>query len=145
MASAQVKSCVLLAGLGADGETVVREPVPTRAHTEEMLAACGADITVEGGVVRLRPSPLEPFALDVPGDPSQAAFWVVAACIVPGSELVIENVYTGPARAGFLGVLRRMGADVSVEALDIRARYSPSLHGTEVGGDEVAGLIAEIP
>src|SRR5947208_5065008 len=74
MASAQVKSCVLLAGLGADGETVVREPVPTRAHTEEMLAACGADISVDvdTGVVRLRPSPLQPFELDVPGDPSQA-------------------------------------------------------------------------
>src|SRR5438552_11269314 len=77
LASAQVKSCVLLAGLGADGETVVREPVPTRAHTEEMLAACDADITVEGGVVRLRPSPRQPFDLDVPGDPSQAALWVV--------------------------------------------------------------------
>ena len=143
--SAQVKSAVLLAGLGAEGETVVRESVPTRAHTEEMLAACGADIRVEpGGVVRLRPSALQPFELDVPGDPSQAAFWVVAACIVPGSELVVEDVYTGPARAAFLDVLRRMGADISVDGGDIRVRHA-ALHATEVGGDEVPGLIDEIP
>ena len=145
MASAQVKSCVLLAGLGAEGETVVREPVPTRAHTEEMLAACGADIAVDGGVVRLRPSPLQPFELDVPGDPSQAAFWVVAACIVPGSDVVIENVYTGRGRSEFIGVLQRMGADVHIDGPDIHARYSPDLHGTEVGGDEVPGLQDEIP
>jgi len=145
MASAQVKSCVLLAGLGATGETVVREPIPTRAHTEEMLAACGADISVEGGVVRLRPSPLQPFDLDVPGDPSQAAFWVVGACIVPGSDLVVEHVYTGPGRSEFIGVLQRMGANVRVEGDDIHARYSPDLHGTEVGGHEVPGLQDEIP
>ena len=158
VASAQVKSCILLAGIDAEGETVVREPVATRAHTEEMLAACGADITVDvdsdsdgGGegagatVVRLRASKLEPFDLDVPGDPSQAAFWVVAACIVPGSDLVVENVYTGRARAGFVEVLVRMGADVEIDGGDIHARYSPSLHGTDVGGTEVAGLIDEIP
>jgi 3-phosphoshikimate 1-carboxyvinyltransferase len=143
MASAQVKGCVLLAGLGAEGETVVRELSPTRAHTEEMLAMCGADITVEGLVVRLRPSPLQPFELDVPGDPSQAAFWVVAACITPGSEVVLENVYLGPNRAGFLDVLRRMGADVTVEGDAIVARAS-ALHGTDVDAIEIPSL-DEVP
>jgi 3-phosphoshikimate 1-carboxyvinyltransferase len=153
VASAQVKGAVLLAGLGADGETVVREPVTTRAHTEEMLTALGADITVEaegpGRVVRLRPGPLEPFEVDIPGDPSQAAFWLVAACITPGSEVVVEGVYDGPARGGFLGVLARMGADVEVvqrrgRTVDIVARSGP-LVATDVGGDEVPGLIDEIP
>ncbi len=146
--SAQVKSAVLLAGLSADGETVVRQPVVTRAHTEEMLAACGADLEVsdDGLDVRLRPSALQPFELDVPGDPSQAAFWIIAACIVPGSEVVVDDVYIGPARTGFLDVLERMGADVErVGERSIRARYSPDLEGAEVAGGEIAGLIDEIP
>lgn len=142
--SAQVKGAVLLAGLGAEGETVVREAVQTRMHTEELLQLAGAEIDVAPGVVRVRPSTLQPFDLDVPGDPSQAAFWVVAATIVPGTELTIEHVYIGPARAGFLDVLRRMGADIRVEGDDIHVR-SASLHATEVGGAEVPGLIDEIP
>jgi 3-phosphoshikimate 1-carboxyvinyltransferase len=153
VASAQAKSAVLFAGLGADGETIVREPVPTRAHTEELLAACGADIVVDDDAhtVRVRRSRLEPFELDVPGDPSQAAFWAVAACIVPGSELVIEDVYVGQARTGFVDVLQRMGASVDVEPTgahraNIVARSSlDSLRGTEVTGDEIASLIDEIP
>ncbi len=151
VASAQVKSAVLLAGLGAEGETVVREPTATRAHTEELLALCGADAEViddhdrGGRVVRVRPSPLRPFELDVPGDPSQAAFWVVAACITPGSEVIVDKVYLGPGRAGFLDVLARMGADVERVGDDgVRARYSP-LKGTDIGGVEVPGLIDEIP
>lgn len=146
--SAQVKSAVLLAGLSAEGDTVVRQPVVTRAHTEEMLVACGADVEVsdDGLVVRLRPSGLQPFELDVPGDPSQAAFWIVAACIVPGSDVTVDDVYIGPARTGFLDVLARMGADVErVGERGIRARYSPDLHGTDVKGDEVADVIDEIP
>ena len=151
VASAQVKGAVLLAGLGAEGETVVRERVPTRAHSEEMLAACGADLDVsaDGLVTRLRPGKLEPFRLAVPGDPSQAAFWVVAACIVPGSEVTVERVYIGRARAAFVEVLRRMGADVEVRlrdatTADIVARAG-DLHGTTVRGDEIPGLIDEIP
>jgi 3-phosphoshikimate 1-carboxyvinyltransferase len=143
MASAQVKSCVLLAGLGAEGETVVRERTPTRAHTEEMLAMAGADIDVDGLVVRLRPSALQPFDLDVPGDPSQAAFWIVAAVITPGSEVVVENVYTGPARSGFVDVLRRMGADVRVDGGDIVARSS-ALTGTDVDAADIPSL-DEVP
>jgi 3-phosphoshikimate 1-carboxyvinyltransferase len=143
MASAQVKGCVLLAGLGAEGETVVREHSPTRAHTEEMLAMAGADITVDGLVIRLRPSRLEPFELDIPGDPSQAAFWVVAALITPGSEIVVENVYNGPARGGFVEVLQRMGGDVEVDGADIVARAS-ALHGTDVAAEEIPSL-DEVP
>jgi len=144
MASAQVKGCVLLAGVGAEGETVVRERVATRAHTEEMLAACGADIDVDGLVVRLRPSKLRPFELGVPGDPSQAAFWVVAASIVPGSELAVEHVYLGPARAGYVDVLRRMGASIDVEAFDTLHVRSAPLHGTTVDAGEIPSL-DEVP
>lgn len=149
--SAQVKSAVLLAGLAADGATTVREDVPTRAHTEEMLIQCGADVTVGDGVVTVRPSQLAPFDLAVPADPSQAAYWIVAACTVPGSDVVLEDVYVGPARAAFLDVLLRMGADIFLEAeddvrhtADIRARFGP-LQATDVGGTEVPGLIDEIP
>lgn len=151
VASAQVKAAVLLAGLGAAGETTVREAIPTRMHTEELLTAAGADIAVAPGAVTVRPSTLRPLDLDVPGDPSQAAFWVVAACVVPGSDLVVERVYVGPGRAGFLDVLERMGADIHLEkhdsvsnTADIHARFGP-LVATEVGGTEVPGLIDEIP
>ena len=151
VASAQVKGAVLLAGLGATGATTVREAVPTRQHTEELLRLCGADITVEAGAVTVRASTLRPFDLDVPGDPSQAAFWIVAACITPGSELTVEHVYAGPGRTGFLDVLRRMGAAVSVSPVDpvtltasVTAAYGP-LRPTEVGGAEVPSLIDEIP
>jgi len=153
--SAQVKSAVLLAGLGCDDETVVREPVATRAHTEELLGLAGARIAVEptadgrGSVVRVRRGELSPFEIEVPADPSQAAFLVVAACTVPGSEVVLPNVYVGPGRAGFLAVLARMGARIELVRRDattanIVASYGP-LHATDVGGDEVPGLIDEVP
>jgi len=157
VASAQVKSCVLLAGLRAEGETVVREAVPTRAHTEELLARAGAAITVadEGGarVVRLRPGELVPFTLEVPADPSQAAFWVVAATLVPGSEVTVEGVYVGATRRGFLDVLRRMGAaigetpaagaDTTMAVADLAVRAAP-LVATEVEAAEITGL-DEVP
>lgn len=147
VASAQVKAAVLLAGLVAEGETVLHERVRTRAHTEEMLARFGADVVVEDGglTTRVRPSAVQPFDLTVPGDPSQAAFWLVAACLVPGSDVVVDDVYTGPARAGFLEVLARMGAAVSGEGERLRARHTGPLQATEIGGDEVPGLIDEIP
>ena len=151
VASAQVKTAILLAGLAASGPTTVRETVPTRAHTEELLRACGADIVVSPGAVTVRRSTLTPLDLDVPADPSQAAFWVVAACIVPGSDIVVEHVYVGPGRAGFVAVLQRMGADVTLEdhdatahTADIRVRHA-GLRATDVGGDEVPSLIDEIP
>jgi 3-phosphoshikimate 1-carboxyvinyltransferase len=149
--SAQVKGAILLAGLSADGPTTVHEHIPTRMHSEEMLRLFGADVRVDGRSITVQPGPLHPVETDVPGDPSQAAFWVVAACITPGSDLTVEHVYVGPGRAGFLDVLERMGADVTLEnhdrgtsTADIRARFS-SLTGTDVGGDEIPGLIDEIP
>jgi len=152
MASAQVKSAVLLAGLGATGDTVVREPVATRAHTEEMLAEAGADITVEpwgaGRVVRLRAGPLRARSWEVPGDPSQAAFWVVAGSVVPGSRVTVDQVHLGAERIGFLHVLIRMGADVTLHDIggdvgSITATFS-ALSGTTVAADEIPSL-DEVP
>lgn len=155
VASAQVKSAVLFAGLGADGPTTVIEPVPTRAHTEEMLSAAGAEISVSaqglGRRIQVVPGPLTAGSIDVPADPSQAAFWVVAACITPGSDLLLENVYIGQGRAGFVDVLTRMGAHLELVERDddrhtasIHVRYGP-LKATDVGGEEVPALIDEIP
>jgi 3-phosphoshikimate 1-carboxyvinyltransferase len=151
VASAQVKGAILLAALGAEGSTTVREGTPTRSHTEEMLRLFGADVSTGDGWAQVHPGPLRPVDMRVPGDPSQAAFWVVAACITPGSELTVEDVYVGPSRAGFVDVLRRMGADIELIDLDppsatasIRARHSP-LVATDVAGPEVPGLIDEIP
>ncbi len=149
--SAQVKGAVLLAGLSAEGETTVREAQPTRAHTEEMLPLWGGDVTVGPGRVTVRPSRLHACGFHVPGDPSQAAFWVVAACVTPGSDVTVEKVYLGPGRAGFVDVLRRMGAHVDIVDYDpdsavgdLHARYGP-LQATTVEGDEVPSLIDEIP
>ncbi len=153
VASAQVKSCILLAGLDAAGETVVREAVATRAHTEEILGLAGADITVEpaggGRVVRLRASRLRPIDLDVPGDPSQAAFWLVAAALVPGSDVTVAHVYAGAERIGFVAVLRRMGADLEVapagpDTVDLRVRHDGPLRGTVVSATEIPSL-DEVP
>ena len=140
VASAQVKSAILLAGLSARGTTVVRERVTTRTHTEEMLAEAGADVTVEpwgeGRVVSVTRSTLRPVDRAVPGDPSAAAFFVVAGCVVPGSRVTVERLYGGPARLGFVSVLQRMGAAVSVVmgedgTVSITASAGP-LRGTEV-------------
>ncbi len=159
MASAQVKSAILLAGLAATGETVVREPVTTRAHTEEMLAEAGADITVspwgEGRIVRVRQSVLKPVERTVPGDPSAAAFFAVAAAVVPESAVDIADVYSGPARLGFVGVLERMGVDIGLVSPDgaatgtrtstirVRATTRP-LKATVVAAAEIPSL-DEVP
>ena len=133
VASAQVKSAVLLAGLNIAGITSVIEPVPTRDHTERMLKGFGAELWVEEEngerVIRLRgEADLRPQTIEVPGDPSSAAFFAVAALVVPGSDLVIENVGLNPTRAGLYEVLRQMGG--SIEELNPR----------EVGGEPVADL-----
>jgi 3-phosphoshikimate 1-carboxyvinyltransferase len=152
MTSAQVKSAVLLAGLDATGETVVREPVATRPHTEDMLAAMGADITVErvgaGREVRLRRSRLQPGAFTVPGDPSQAAFWIVGSVVVPGSLVTVTGLTLVPERLGFLGVLRRMGATIEVDEAGAGTGsvtgYSCLLQGTVVEAWEIPSL-DEVP
>ena len=149
VASAQVKGAVLLAGLFAAGETVVREPVATRAHTEEMLATFGADVRVAGGEVAVRASRPAPFDFAVPGDPSAAAFWLVGAALVAGSEITVRDVYRGQGRDGYLRVLRRMGADLSVVSagdrrVHVSCRSGP-LRGVRVAASEVSDLIDEIP
>ena len=135
VASAQVKSAILLAGLNTPGITTVIEPVPTRDHSERMLRGFGADLTVEVDsagtrTIRIRGEvELKPQVIEVPGDPSSAAFFIVAALIVPGSELTIENVGLNPTRAGLIEVLRQMGGDIT--------EVSPR----EVGGEPVADLL----
>jgi len=150
--SAQVKSAILLAGLSAEGNTIVRERVTTRAHTEEMLTEAGADLTVEpwgdGRVVTVRASSLKPVDRTVPGDPSASAFFAVAGCVVPGSVVDIADVYDGPARLGYIDVLRRMGASITLIAghpgtTTIRATAGP-LTATEVHASEIPSL-DEIP
>lgn len=134
VASAQVKSAVLLAGLNTPGTTTVIEPVATRDHSERMLRGFGANLTVEidgdgARIIRLTgEADLRPQVIEVPGDPSSAAFFVVAALLVPGSDLVIENVGLNPTRAALFTVLRQMGG--SIEEIDRR----------EVGGEPVADL-----
>ena len=134
VASAQVKSAVILAGLNTPGITRVIEPVPTRDHSERMLAGFGADLTVEatnrGRVISIHgEAELKPQQIVVPGDPSSAAFWAVAASIVPGSEVTIANVGLNPTRAGIFTALRMMGADIT--------EVDPRI----VGGEPVADLI----
>ena len=154
MASAQVKSAVLLAGLFAEGSTTVIEPQPTRDYTERMLAAFGWPITfspgrasVPGGQ-RLRATDVH-----VPADFSSAAFFIVAATLVPGSELRLRRVGMNPRRTGLLHVMQRMGADITVEAVneqggepvaDLVVRHAP-LHGIEVPVEHVADMIDEFP
>jgi 3-phosphoshikimate 1-carboxyvinyltransferase len=154
VASAQVKSCVLLAGLYADGETTVVEPVPTRDHTELLLAAAGARVTRRPHSVTVRPPErLELGELEVPGDFSSAAPFVVAATLVPGSELHVHGVNLNPRRTGLLDVLDRMGAHVHVynrrriggePAGDLEVRAAP-LVATEVRAAEVPLAIDELP
>ena len=136
VASAQVKSAILLAGLNTAGITTVIEPVPTRDHSERMLRGFGADLTVEivngERVIRIAgEAELKPQTIEVPGDPSSAAFFIVAALVVPGSELLIQNVGLNPTRAGIVTVLRQMGG--SIEELNQR----------EVGGEPVADLLVK--
>jgi 3-phosphoshikimate 1-carboxyvinyltransferase len=152
--SAQVKSAVLLAGLHADGRTRVTEAVQTRDHTERGLAAFGVTVVRDGLTVGIDGRQhLHATSLEVPGDISSAAFWMVAAASLPGSEIVIDGVGLNPTRTGILDVLRRMGAEISVEAGGptpaepvgrIIVRHS-ALVATEITPDEVPLVIDELP
>ena len=160
VASAQVKSCLLLAGLTAAGETSVTEPNPSRNHTERMLAAMGAElsfrpadsetastVSVRGGTA------LTPLDLEVPGDISSAAFHLVAAVLVPGSEVRVENVGLNPTRSGILDVLGRMGAEIEIEpgaerageAVGAVTARSSQLQGVRVEGVDIPLAIDELP
>jgi len=154
MASAQVKSAVLLAGLYADGTTTVIEPAPSRDHTERMLAAFGAEITVNGLQGSVVGSPkLRGQEIVVPGDFSSAAFLLAAGLVTPDSQVTVRNVLLNRTRTGLLDILQRMGADVEVadrrqvsgeERGSITARTS-QLIATEVGGDEIPRMLDEVP
>jgi 3-phosphoshikimate 1-carboxyvinyltransferase len=154
VASAQVKSAILLAGLYADGETTVVEPAPTRDHTERMLQAAGADVTVRSTSATVRPAErLSLGEVEVPGDFSSAAPFVVAATLVPGSELHLHGVNLNPRRIGLLDILERMGANVTVynrrsiggePGGDLEIHSAP-LVATTVGAKEVPLAIDELP
>jgi 3-phosphoshikimate 1-carboxyvinyltransferase len=151
VASAQVKSAVLLAGLAADGMTTVDEIVRTRDHTERLLRAAGIEVVSEGLSVTLQPGVPAAFDLTVPGDFSSAAFIAAAAAMVPGSDLLVRGVGLNPTRTGFLQILERMGADVEVSlehggwepAGSLRVRYAP-LKAVELSTEDVALAIDEI-
>lgn len=153
--SAQVKSCVLLAGLFAEGLTTVIEPLPTRDHTERMLWQQGAPLERSGREIALRPCPeLTPLEMRVPGDLSSAAFWIAAATLLPGSELVVRDVGLNPTRTGFLTALQRMGARISTENLreeagepvgDLVVRGVEGLNAVEIAGAELPTLVDEVP
>lgn len=154
VASAQVKSCVLLAGLYADRETMVTEPALSRNHTELMLAEFGASVTAAYNTSSVLPNPkLIGRRINVPGDISSAAYFIAAALIVPKSELLIKNVGINPTRDGIIKVCSMMGADISLEntrktggelVADILVRHS-NLNGIEISGSMIPTLIDEIP
>ena len=155
VASAQVKSAVLLAALAADGPSELEEIAPTRDHSEIMLRAMGAALQSDGLRLRLDPaaSSLSPVDVDVPGDISAAVFWLVAASVRPDSEIELPGVGLNPTRTGALDVLQAMGADIEVSALrtvagevvgDLRVRSTP-LTGTEIAGDVIPRAIDELP
>ena len=154
VASAQVKSCVLLAGLYAAGETSVEEPGPSRDHTERMLPAFGVDVQVQGRSVSIQaPFEIRPHDVQVPGDISSAAFWVALGLLHAQQPFTLENVGVNPTRTGFLDIVQRMGGDVVLEntrqvagepVADIVVRKSRLQH-VEVDGDDVVRAIDEFP
>ncbi|MDO4649396.1 MAG: 3-phosphoshikimate 1-carboxyvinyltransferase [Eubacteriales bacterium] len=153
IASAQVKSCVLLAGLYADGPTSVTEPVISRNHTELMLSAFGADVTSRGTTASIMPEPtLLAQDILVPGDISSAAYFIAAGLLTPNSELLLRNVGINPTRDGLLRVCSDMGADIAVTNASFRGEptadllvRTSSLHGTVIEGDIIPTLIDELP
>ena len=153
VASAQVKTALVLAGLQARGTTEITEPARSRDHTERMLQALGAPVSVDGCTLRVSAGAPTPFELDVPGDPSSAAFWVAGAAITPGSDIEVVGVSCNPTRLAFVDVLRRMGASIDVEITgehlgepvgDIRVVAS-ALDGTDIAGDEIPLVQDELP
>lgn len=153
IASAQVKSCVLLAGLHAEGTTTVEEPHVSRNHTEIMLKHLGANISVDGTKVSIQKSKLEPKELHIPGDISSAAFFIAAGLIVPNSEIILKNVGLNETRTGVIDLFKQMGGSIEIlnertacgeKAGDIKVKSS-QLKGTTIKGDIIPRLIDEIP
>ena len=155
VASAQVKSCILLAGLYADGPVSVTEPALSRNHSELMLSSFGAKVESQGTTATIWPDPmLQAQRIQVPGDISSAAYFICAALMVPGSEVLLKNVGINPTRDGILRVAASMGADIEFtnvreeageKTADLLVRYTDALHGTVIEGDIIPALIDEIP
>lgn len=153
VASAQVKSCVLIAGLHADGETTVHQPAASRDHTFRLVQAMGGDIQVDGLSITVRRSTLRSMNVRVPGDTSGAAFWLVLGCCHPNARVRVEGVGINPYRTGVLDALKAMGGRISIENIreegaeesaDLIAESS-ELVGTEIGGDTIPRVIDELP
>ena len=154
LASAQVKSCILLAGLNADGKTTFTEPYISRDHTERLFKYLEADIKTEGTKVTITPSQMAAKDIDVVGDISSAAFFIVAGLIVKGSDFVIKNTGVNPTRSGILDVVKRMGGGIEIlnerivsgePCADIRVQYNDSLKGCVIEGEDIPRLIDELP
>lgn len=154
VASAQVKSSILLAGFFAEGPTTIVEPLPSRDHTERMLSAMGAKIECLGNEITVHPADrLRPISIDIPGDISSAAFFMVLAASVPGAHLRLDGVGVNPLRTGLINVLRRMGAEIQLETLRMEGLEPVAdievqgfeLTGTEIFPEEIPGLIDEVP
>jgi 3-phosphoshikimate 1-carboxyvinyltransferase len=154
VASAQVKSAILLAGLSADGPTTVIEPLPTRDHTERMLRMCGIDVVTDGAAVTVHPGQLEPFGLRIPGDLSSAAFFLALAASRPGWRVTCPWVGLNPGRTGILSVLEAMGAEVRIEMREPAGGVEPvgdvevrggALKGVVISGELTVRSIDELP
>ena len=152
-ASAQVKSCILLAGLGTEGKTTITEPYLSRNHTEIMLKYMGADIQTEGNSVSISKSKLSPIDIEICGDISSAAYFIAAALIIPDSKVILKNVGLNPTRTGMLDILKQMGADIKIlDEIEIcgektgtlEVKYS-NLKCCEISGEIIPRLIDEIP
>jgi len=154
VASAQVKSCIMLAGLGSDGETIINEKIKTRDHSEIILKELGAPISSNGSIiVRYLEQPLQPFNIMVPGDPSSAAFFAAAAAIIPNSSIIMTNVLANSTRVGFFDVLKKMGGGVEWKNMhkecgelvgDLHVYWAP-LNGIDITEEMVPSVIDELP
>ncbi|MEI7474624.1 MAG: 3-phosphoshikimate 1-carboxyvinyltransferase [bacterium] len=153
IASAQIKSAMILAGLSAQGETVITEPFKSRDHSERMLQYLCADLTVDDNKITVKKSELAPKTLIIPGDISSAAFFLVAGAIIPDSEILIKDVGLNPTRTGIIDILKKMGADITIEEHriecgedmgDVRIRYS-QLKGIEIEEEIIPRVIDELP
>ncbi len=155
VASAQVKSALLLAGLYADGETEISEPIKSRDHTERMLPSYGAKIKIEGFKIKIKGGQeLKARNIDVPGDFSSAAFFIAAAILIPDSDITVKGVGINPTRTGLLDVLEAMGADIELTNIrdvsgepvaDILCKTTSNLKAVKIGGDIIPSLIDEFP
>ena len=154
VASAQVKSCIVFAALGANAPSRIVEPGPSRDHTERMLTAMGADIEIDGPAIRVRPGvDLSPTDVEVPADISAAAYWMIAAALIPDSQITLPNVGVNPRRSGVIDVLRSMGASIELRnrremsgepVADVTVRGS-QLYGTRIDGDLIVTALDELP